>query len=170
MDWLKNNKIAGVTIILVFLDLIIKLLLSGYNIGHITELLGFITIHKTKTMMSFSGMGLQVDNVLKILIKVILELFFIVITVRIYKRNIKGFLQLSFSLITGGIIGGFLDKLIFMKGNWNYVSTEYLHIIPFQGIASISSLMIDVGFIMSLVAIIVKFKSFKTLFGKKPQS
>ena len=118
-------------------------------------------------MVLNSGMGMQIDGIIKIIVKVILKLFFIIITIKIYNRNINGFLKFSFTIITAGIIGELIDKLIFMKGNWSYVSTEYLHIVPFQGVISISSIMIDFGFILSLLAIIIKFKSFKTIFKKK---
>jgi lipoprotein signal peptidase len=154
--------------IITALDLLFKYLITNnLEIGEGIQILGgLITLCRIQNYgMAF---GIPIGHLLIVIIKISIQAIFVILFIRIQQVKINKLIKYSSTLIVFGWIGNHLDRIFFASGDSRYFQLDYINVgWLFQLCTNISSLITILGWILFLIAIVIKFSDLKILFQKQ---
>lgn len=157
-----------ISIIIVIIDLVLKYWISAhFEYGQGLEVLNnFISIRNIKTVRMTYGLVTNNSFHPLITLTILLELLFLFLFIRLQRINIGRLYKISTLFIFFGIIGNYIDKFLFSKGENGYVQMDYLSINYFSSFFNLSSLLYYIGWVSLIIAIIKNFKDLKKIFSR----
>lgn len=156
------------TMTIILIDLILKsVIIKNFEIGEKFQLIGgLITISRVQNLRL--AFGFEISPKVIEIIKIIIQVIFVLIFVKIQKVKINKLYKYSMTLIVFGWIGNYIDRIIFSNSNSNYMYLDYLNISGvFRFFTNLSSLITSIGWLLILIAIIIKTKDLRIIFKKQ---
>lgn len=150
---------------LILLDVMIKAIIASRF--QPTEMIdvakGFIVVGRIQNVSI--AFGLQSGFPWAQLVRIFFQILMLLLAIRIQQRPVAKGYKYGSAMIVGGIVGNYIDRLLFSNGTPGFHSTGYFLIHPIEGFHSISSLLITAGWLVVIVSIIISFKDLKVIFG-----
>ncbi|NBW36436.1 MAG: hypothetical protein EBR30_15745 [Cytophagia bacterium] len=174
-QFVSNQKILIISLIIVVVDFIAKALIyTRYTLGQGIDVIdGWLGIYHVETL----GFGFS------FYFRTLSLLFFLYILIRIIQSKTTGIFKMSTSLLCFGLIGDFLDTLLFgymwgysdfkLSSSFNgeitfkYIEYLYINLGITRPTNSLSSLMANIGLIIFIGATIFRFKDLKEIMKSK---
>ena len=151
---------------LVIIDVIIKAIVVNHfqptQTAYVVE--GHVIVGRIQNLsmaFGFRGGFTWID-----VVRVIIHVLMVWLAVRIQQRPVSKGYKYGSAMIAGGIIGGYIDWLLFSGGTPGYRSMDYIAIHPIEGMHSISSVLGTVGWVILIISIIISFKDLKVIFSR----
>jgi len=150
----------------VLADLIIKYFIrSNFEPTEMTPFMnGFFSIGRIHTVRIAFGDDYNLIGYAGILFRLIVLIFFI----RIWKAPVSSLFKIACVFIVAGWIGNYIDRFAFSEGNTGYVQMDYFYINGvFDFFFSLTGIIILIGWILLLIAMIIRVNDLKILFSRK---
>ncbi len=169
MKKLHNFSKGFITIVIaiVITDLVFKtIIVNTYDVREIYQIFGgLITIGHVPTLRMSFGSGVNpmlLDTGMVLLFVILLFLF-----IKIQKIEIDKLYKYAITLIVFGWIGNYIDRIFLSKAVSNYQHLDYFNISGvFRSFTNLSSIIAVLGWLLSVVAIVVKFRELGKIFKK----
>jgi lipoprotein signal peptidase len=148
------------------LDILIKsIVVNVFQPTEMSDVLGgFFSIGRIETVRM---VGFNFGSVsILFWITVVMEVLMLWFTIRVQTRPVHNFYKYATIMIVFGGIGNYVDWILFSRGNFSYVYTEYFYFSLTGSLWSLTTLMITVGWLLLLLSVMIAFKDLKVIFSK----